>query len=78
MVAIARETESDVLPDALALRAMELPLNGEEAVVVSRLGCLVAHCREEQARLAPDVRRHQSGHPLRAEDRKVAVAREPQ
>ena len=29
MVAIARETESDVLPDALALRAMELPLNGE-------------------------------------------------
>ena len=33
MVAIARETESDVLPDALALRAMELPLNGEEAVV---------------------------------------------
>jgi pyruvate kinase len=33
MVAIARETESDVLPDALALRPMELPLNGEEAVV---------------------------------------------
>lgn len=33
MVAIARETESDVLPDALPLRAMELPLNGEEAVV---------------------------------------------
>jgi pyruvate kinase len=33
MVAIARETESDLLPDALALRAMELPLNGEEAVV---------------------------------------------
>ena len=33
MVAIARETESDVPPDALPLRAMELPLNGEEAVV---------------------------------------------
>jgi pyruvate kinase len=33
MAAIARETESDVLPDALPLRAMELPLTGEEAVV---------------------------------------------